>query len=324
MSSKRSSSKSKKTFNEKKNSQSVRKSKKILEVKTIQTGAFKQAIERISNVISDCCIVFFPLKNQYDQDYSDNDNDADQVNKKSKPVESVGGIRILRLTEDRNILIKLSLEAENFEYFICEEPKITIGVDMQALNTLLKIINDDDPIIIYMYKDDKSVLYIKSIAGVNSNREETDLKIFLMEIPNREVPIPKTKFQNIITIDSNKFHTICKQLHNNSTFVEIKSVKNQISFRGQNEGGTATKTYKDHTTKDDKKKRKKNKDADEPIVQGIFDLKSIMGFSKCNKLCPTVNIYLRNDFPLVLQIPVASLGKMFVFFTPLDNPDEQN
>ena len=74
----------------------------------------------------------------------------------------------------------------------------------------------------------------------NESSEETDIEINLMEIGNSELPIPQAKFQNKIMMASDKFHTICKHLNNNSTYVEITSIGNQISFRGQNEGGKIT------------------------------------------------------------------------------------
>lgn len=313
-----------------------KKDNRILEVKTTQTGALKQVIERIANVISDCCIVFVPpdnsIKESQDDDYyeeidenetknkktkknkKDIDSETDEkTSKKKSTKKNIGGIRILRLTEDKSILIKLNLDADNFEYFRCDEPKITIGVDMHNLHALLKMVNDDDPIIIYMNRDNRSSIYIRSLNENNQSSEETDIEVFLMEIGNPEMPIPKTEFQNKITMASDKFHTICKHLNNNSTFVEIKSINNEISFKGQNEGGKVTMSYKD-INYDDKKK-----DKPDQIVQGMYELRNLMGFSKCNKLCNTIDIYLKNDFPLVLVISVATLGKMYVFLSPIEN-----
>lgn len=293
-----------------------KKDNRILEVKTTQTGALKQVIERISNVISDCCIVFIPPDPIEDEENDENyyeEIEEDVKNKKESktPKRNTGGIRILRLTEDKSILIKLNLDANNFEYFRCDEPKITIGVDMSNLHTLLKMVNDDDPIILYMNRDNRNVLNIRSINENNESAEETDIEIYLMEIANPELPIPQTEFQNHITISSDKFHTICKHLNNNSLYVEITSVNSEISFRGENENGKVTMLYKDVNYK-----KKSDK---EQVVQGIYELRNLLGFSKCNKLCSTVEIYLRNDFPLVLVISVATLGKMYIFLTPIEN-----
>ncbi|MEM3063006.1 MAG: hypothetical protein QW303_05640, partial [Nitrososphaerota archaeon] len=57
---------------------SRKKSDHILEVKTTQTGAFKQTIERIASVISDCCIVFIPPDDEEETDddyYEEVDDD---------------------------------------------------------------------------------------------------------------------------------------------------------------------------------------------------------------------------------------------------------
>jgi proliferating cell nuclear antigen PCNA len=349
-----------------------KKNKRILEVRTTQTAALKQAIEMISNVISDCCIVFIPpdesIQQQVDEDYEevnsdddeepvkkskslkkgskkilaneDSDDESESKKKKksksndkkkkshsseesdtpskkkpSKPVKkNTGGIRILRLTEDKNILIKLNLDAINFEHFFCGEQKITIGVDMNHFHALLKTVNDDNPVVLYMNKDNRSAIYIRSVNEKDDSSEETDIELFLMDIGNPDMPIPPTEFQNRVTMASDKFHTICKHLNNNSTFVEITSVGNQISFRGKSDGGKVTMSYKDtHESS------KKNKDKPGQVVQGIYELRNLMCFSKCNKLCNTIDVYLRNDFPLVLVISVATLGKLYIFLTPIEN-----
>lgn len=223
---------------------------------------------------------------------------------------NTGGIRILRLTQDKAVLIKLILDAVKFESFKCTEPKIMIGIDVTQLHGMLKSINDSDPITLYMNRDNKSVLHIHSSSENNGHIEETDLEICLMEVGNQEMPLPRAEFQNKITMASDKFHTICKNLNNNSVHVEITSIDNEISFKGKSEGGKISRTYKDDISKKDKQNL---------VIQGNYELRNLMYFSKCNKLCPTIDIYLKNDFPLVLVISVATLGKMYIFLTPVDS-----
>jgi proliferating cell nuclear antigen PCNA len=293
------------------------KTKRILEIKTTQTGAFKQVIERISGIISDCCIIIIPQdenikeeeNNYYDEEVNVVDKKSDKKNKQTNP----GGMRILRLTEDRTILIKLSLDASNFEYFYCGEPKIMIGVDMHNFHTSLKTINDDNSITLYMNKDNRSILYISSDNETNEGNEETDIELFLMDINDPKLEVPRTQFQNRIRMAADKFHSICKNLNINSVYVEIKSVGNSISFKGQNEGGKVTKSFSDVNCSQKKKNHSK-----ECIVQGVYELRNLMCFSKCNKLCNVIDIYLKNDFPLVLVIDVAKLGRLYIFVTPIE------
>jgi len=307
---------------------------RILEVKTSRTGVIKQTFEILSSVISDACLVFIPPEKNNDQNgddeyYEEVESEEERTTKKKKkkiedtkkkPRKNVGGgIRMVRLTEDKNILIKLSLDSEKFDSFKCDEPKITIGVDINQLHTMLKIMNDDDPITFYINSNNRDILYISGLTKNNDNSEETDIEIFLITVQNPDMILQATEFQNRIKIASEKFHNICKNFNNicknfndKTTYVDIRSLGDEISFRGQNEGGRITKTYKDvHSSK--------NKNGQQVIVQGTYELKNLLSFSKCNKLCDTIDIYLKNDFPLVLAISIASLGKMYVFLTPIEN-----
>jgi proliferating cell nuclear antigen PCNA len=206
----------------------------------------------------------------------------------------------------KSMLVKLNLDAVNFEYFRCDEPKITIGVNMHNLHALLKSINDEDPIILYMNRDNRSILHIRSINEKNGS-QETDIKIFLIEIQCWEFSIPKTEFQNKITIASDKFRTICEHLNNHSNVVEIISIDNEILFRGKNDGGEVTTTFKDIN----------NNNKSNQVVKGTYVIKNLLTFSKFDKLCNIIEIYLKNDFPLVLAISMAALGRMYVFITPV-------
>jgi proliferating cell nuclear antigen len=282
----------------------------ILEVKTTQTSAFKQAIERIANVISECCIVFQSSKRENNK----KNNKSSKREKKENDHQNNSkndGIQIVRLSEDKTILINVQMDAQNFEYFQCNEPKIVVGVDLQYLHNSLKIINDDAPIVIYMMHDNRSTLYIKCLNEYTGSTEETLIEINLMDIANHEMPLPRMEFQNRITISSDKFHNICKNLNNSSTYVEITSINNQISFRGQNENGKITMTYKD--TEFSNCYQDSNL-----VIQGVYELRNLIYFSKCSKLCNKIHLYLKNDFPLVLSISIASLGKMYVFISPVD------
>jgi hypothetical protein len=39
-------------------------------------------------------------------------------------------------------------------------------------------------------------------------------------------------------------------------------------------------------------------------------------FTKCTNLCPTIDIHLKNDAPLVLRYMVANLGEVRVLLAP--------
>ena len=53
------------------------------------------------------------------------------------------------------------------------------------------------------------------------------------------------------------------------------------------------------------------------LANGVFNIKYLLLFTKSTNLCTTVEIYLKNQFPLVLVYNVANLGKLKYILTPL-------
>jgi hypothetical protein len=55
------------------------------------------------------------------------------------------------------------------------------------------------------------------------------------------------------------------------------------------------------------------------IVQGVFQLKHLVLFTKCTNLCPAIEIYLKNDFPLIIRYTVANLGEIKMVLAAIKN-----
>src|SRR6266567_4651346 len=73
----------------------------------------------------------------------------------SHPTDPNKPYRILEVKTSRTGVIK-----QTFEIFECEEPKITIGIDINILHTMLKLVSDDDPITFYIMSNNRDTLYI--------------------------------------------------------------------------------------------------------------------------------------------------------------------
>ena len=54
----------------------------------------------------------------------------------------------------------------------------------------------------------------------------------------------------------------------------------------------------------------------EDIIQGIFALKHLVLFTKCTNLCNSIELYLKNDYPLIIKYNVASLGSIKLCLAP--------
>ena len=59
----------------------------------------------------------------------------------------------------------------------------------------------------------------------------------------------------------------------------------------------------------------KNQNPDQ-IIQGVFALKHLVLFGKCTNLCNSIQMYLKNDYPLIIKYTVASLGEIKLCLAP--------
>ena len=54
----------------------------------------------------------------------------------------------------------------------------------------------------------------------------------------------------------------------------------------------------------------------EEIIQGFYELKHLFVFSKCYNLSNTVQIHIKNNYPLVLKCNIANLGEIKLCSAP--------
>ena len=95
-----------------------------LEIKTVQASTIKILIEALKEILSDTVII---------------------VNEQ--------GIKICTMESSRIILVHLKLEASKFEYFHCDGEKL-IGINMLNLNKIIKTINNNDTLTLFMNVDE--------------------------------------------------------------------------------------------------------------------------------------------------------------------------
>ena len=106
------------------------------------------------------------------------------------------------------------------------------------------------------------------------------------------------------------FQKICRDMNNLSDEIEIKSLKEQLIFSCK--GGWAEQETIIGSSNNGMSFIQDNNN----IVQGLYDLKHLVLFSKCTNLCNSVELYLKNDFPLIIKYNIASLGEIKLCLAP--------
>jgi len=252
----------------------------ILEIKTVQSAAFRVLTEALKEILTDANFEF------------------DET-----------GLKIMAMDSSHTVLVHLKLNAENFEYYYCKNKRI-LGINMLNLFKLIKTMGNNDALSLYLEEGSESFLGIK-IENSEKNTM-TKYKLNLMDLHEDNIQIPPAVFDSVITMPSVDFQKICRDMHNLAENIEIKSLENQLIFSCDGQFASQETCIGETNCG---LSFVQNQNPDE-IVQGVFALKHLVLFSKCTNLCNNIELYLKNDYPLILKYQVASLGSIKLCLAP--------
>ena len=261
-----------------------------LEIKTVQATAFKVLVEALKELLTDTSVEF------------------DET-----------GMKILAMDTSHVVLVHLKLEASKFEVYHCEG-RISVGINMLNLHKLIKTINNANTLSLFIDRDDVNHLGIKIENSEKNSR--TTYKLNLLELDHQEISVDPTAFSEVVTLPSADFQKICRDMHNLADYMEIRSVHNQLVFSCKGDfcsqetiicdGGGC----KSVPAGGDRPVSATVTSASGEIVQGIFSIKHLVLFTKCTNLCSIVELYLKNDYPLIICYDVSSLGSIRLALAP--------
>jgi proliferating cell nuclear antigen len=251
-----------------------------LEVKTVQTNAFKTLCEALKEILTDTNIIF-----------------------------SEDGIKIIAMDPSHTVLVHLKLDKNSFEEYHCNE-KVIVGISMLNFFKLIKTMTNNDTLTLFIEKSDENKLGIRIENGEKNSI--TTYKLNLMDLNEDNITIPPAAFESIITLPSTDFQKICRDMSNLSDTIEIKSVGQQLVF-GCNGNFASQETVIGQTSAG--LSFVKTTDSTD-IIQGYYNLKHLVLFTKCTNLCNQIEIYMKNNFPIVIRFAVGSLGSLKLALAP--------
>jgi proliferating cell nuclear antigen len=274
-----------------------------LELQTVQSVPIKILVEAFKELLSDTIIEF-----------------------------DENGVYIASTDATHVALVHMRLKASQFETFWCPQP-MAVGVNMLNMHKLIKTVNNGDRLTLFIEAADRNHMGIK-IENTEKNTKST-YKLNLLDMDNEKIVVPPAAFNSVITLPSNEFQKICRDMNQLAEVVEIKSFKKQLIFSCQGEfcsqetvlcnntvdttpctpalgpGGPAEPGADVEGGEGDDGGRAGNE-----IVQGVFNIKFLVTFTKCTGLCPIVELYLKNDYPLLVRYMVGGLGDVNLCIAP--------
>lgn len=254
----------------------------LFEIRTVQSSVFRTLIEALKEILTEANLEFDPT-----------------------------GIRIVDVDETHTVLTYLRLHADKFEGFYCPA-KYVLGINMIYLFKLIKTLSNNDSLTLFLPASNPNKLGIRAENAEKGTTNTWMMKLFDTNVENIELPTD-IKFTSTIHMPSTDFQKICRDFNALAEKLEITSSKSDLIFRcvgdfvdgetiimSNNQGGVEVE----------------RNDNNSEIVQGVFELKYLVLFTKCTNLCATTEILLKNDFPLILKYLVANLGEVRLVLAP--------
>ena len=223
------------------------------------------------------------------------------------------GVRLLTMDGAQCALISMILRAENFEEYHCAS-KHTVGINVSSLFKLVRITGSHDTVTLYMLRSCCNELGV-TIQNAEKN-SMTDFRLKLLDVDSQEVIIPDVEFDSVITMPSAYFQRLCRDALNLADHMTIKSHGSALTLScvgdfarqetviGPADAGMAIASRPDAGR-----------------VEGRYSLKFLTLFCKSSTLCNTMELFLKESYPLILRYNIASLGEIKFVLAPSVDDD---
>jgi len=295
----------------------------IFEAKTTQTPAVKTLIDCLNSLLTDVNLNFTPYYindelDSDDSDYESDDNEEKTVEKSSNKDKKIGGITIKEVNKTSSILVHCRLDADKFEeyHYSYHKKKLTIGVNLNNLLKALKCMTHFDTMTWFI--DDEDLAKLNIVLQSQERKEKKLFRLNLMDLDDEKYEVDPVKFPYSAHFPSQDFHKYCKDMSSAGIDkMEIKCTNNTVFFSGKGNIGVADFQVGESIGGLQIEVNTENNE----IVQGLFELKYLNVFTKCTNLCNIVTLFLKNDYPLIVQYSVAALGHIKLVLSPSKSKD---
>ena len=291
----------------------------IIELKTTQTSAIKIVVDAINSLLTDANLDFYPyyIEETKSKDSDDTESiiSSDSEIKPAQPdnKKSIGGVVLKEVNKTGKILIYMRLDADKFDVYKYNyhKKKLTLGIDINNLLKCLKCMSNFDTMTWLV--DDEDINKLIIILESTEKKEKKTFKLNLMDIEEETYDISPIQFPYSIILPSQDFHKYCKDMATSTDKIEIKATSNRLFFSGKGEIGNID--FEVGETNGGLSIISTTSNTNE-IVQGLFELKFLLIFTKCTNLCNQVTLFLKNDYPIILTYQIASLGEIKLVLSP--------
>jgi proliferating cell nuclear antigen len=219
------------------------------------------------------------------------------------------GLSLQAMDTSHVALVSLNLSMEGFESYRCDQ-NIVLGININNLSKVMKLADPSDSITLSAEQDPST---LKIVFENPKTQRSTEFALNLITLDVEHLSIPETDYSSLITINSNEFSKICKELQSLSESLTIVTAQDhvQLSVEGAAGSGFIKLTANDSERKEDQTQI----EVEEPVTQQ-FALNYLNLFNKASSLSTFTRLCLHQEQPLVTEFKIDGLGVLKYYLAP--------
>lgn len=229
------------------------------------------------------------------------------------------GISLQAMDSSHVSLVQLTLRADGFENYRCDR-NLTMGINMSSMAKILRCASNND-VITLKAEDNADLLELTFEAPEEKKFSQYELK--LMDLDCEQLGIPDQEYSCSVTLPSQEFARICRDLSQIGECVVITCTKDGVQFSAKGDMGTGKVRLQQNSGGAVEDDEKVTVEISEP-VQLTFAIKYLNMFAKAMSLSPSVTLSMSNDVPLVVEYSVADMGHIKYFLAPKIEDEEED
>jgi len=225
------------------------------------------------------------------------------------------GIRLTMMDHHRTILTKLELESDNFTMYKykCPTTKMYLGINLNHFHKMLKSIKKKDSMQLFIDDESPTDLGIKVIPKENNRITTSFVKI--QGIQNLDIDIP-TGYGKPVIVPSAEYQKMVKDMSHIGNVMNVVSRDFHIEFKC-NAGGVLKRNVEFGEFSDSDNEDEDN-DMKTEVYDQTFDTDQLSRITKMAGLSTNIQIYPKDDLPLLFKSNVGTLGKISIYIKSKD------
>lgn len=220
------------------------------------------------------------------------------------------GLHLQAMDSSHVTLVSVMLRSDGFDRFRCDN-SFCMGVNMSTMTKILRCSAASD-IITLKAREDGDVL---TFMFESENQDKvSDYEMKQMNIDQEHLGIPETEYAAVVTMPSQEFQKIIRDICQFGETVVITCTKAGIQFAAAGDIGTANvklSQYMDIEEPDQAVTIEMN----EPVSLS-FALRYLLAFTKATPLAPRVRLSMSPDTPLTVEYKVETMGYVRYYLAP--------